>query len=767
MRLFLKHLLRSIKKWPLQPLVLVFAVAFSVAFCSSAISLRGSVLLENERAIEVRYGSADLTVGINGGSDSRLMLAERANALLGEKGMAIGCFDLVLSAAGGERIFAYASDLHSVAEVFDLSFDEYGGVTEETLADALFITKRLAEELCVSLGDSISFDLLGSEKNYQIAGISADPLVGGKEALVDIRGITKVLAHHSALVSALGEGFMPATSLFVDLAEEVSVEEGIAILCADRDFSDKTFSDLTSIKNSALNEITMNFVISAAVAMVALVSAAVTFSCFYILSIKRSDENATFLVVGTSLAFLQQMQFGEAILYWFIGAPIGFLLSWPLGALFDLCIGFRYVETLPSLLSVLISVLSSLLSVLFAVALFVRTGNLRRKEKNANKALLIMASCYVFCAVFSLVFDGDLRLYAGVIGVALSIAFLVLSAPSAFKKCADLPRALAAQKGRIPPHSLLLALKNSRSVRVLHNTARLVSLVFLAIVSTGALVMSSAGYSRQHETMLRGDYAVTNPTERLCDALSADSSAQISLVYQQTASFVSGHPVIVFAADSVEVFGEEMNISALPKENGVILSSTTANFLSAREGDRLELLLEGERRSLVVSSVSPSGLHFAVIVGAYNQVDYNLLLASADEAHESALYEKLTSAAAKEMSAVFVLEELLISGVELLDIFLVCGYIIAAALFVFALVGLVDNLYESYKHRRADFALFSCAGASTRAIRKMKRCEIAYSILFGCVYGVALSIPLLFVLNQAAYSLDFEIFRCIRALFVL
>ncbi len=764
MKLFFTHLLRSIKKHPLQPFILILTVALSVAFCMSAVSLRNAIFLENHGSMAAEYGSADITVTVGSGSQSRFMLAERANALLSEKGKAVGCFDFILSHEGGDRIFCAAADFYTVGEIFDLSFIEYESVHSDALSDVIFVTQALAEQMNLSLGESAAFDLFGVSREYTVAGISSAPLVGGKEALLDIRAVTKALSYHSFLVSALGDGFLPCTSLFVDLADGVEASEGIALLSADADFADKMFSDLFLIKNNTLITHSLNLIISAAVAVITLVSAAVTFSCFYILSVKRSAENEAFILAGARPLLVNLWQYLEAILYWLVGVPLGIGLSFPLCLLFDCFVGFRFARSSFSLLGLGIALVFSLLSVLLTVAVFIATRNKRRVRVKPLKVSLFLIAFIVLSVILVFLFVGTVRIVSGMLAICLLLAMLLLCAPAVFIKSSQmLSHYLSKRRGKINA-SLLYAVKNSENVKVLHNTARLVALLFAALLSTGSLVLSSVGYSHLHGCMLRGDYAVTNPTERLYEKLCAETEADVSRVYQQTGN-MSGYTVFILSSDAKEVFGEELHISALPTESEVILSSVVAKALSVKVGDEVLITTEGKSLRLFVSEIVSAGISCAVIDGAYHGLGYNLLIASAGEGKADALYQKLTEAAASEMSAVFKVEELLASRVELLDIFLVCGYIIAAALLIFALIGLLDNLYESYKHRRSHFALYSLAGADVGSIRKMKRFEIFNSIGFGILFGALIFIPVFFVFNRAAYSLNYEFILCIREYF--
>jgi hypothetical protein len=84
MMIFIKHLLRSIRKKPLQPIILVATLMLSVAISILVFSLDDALISEATEGQAARYGTADVTVGLSGNSLSRFMFADKAEELLEE-----------------------------------------------------------------------------------------------------------------------------------------------------------------------------------------------------------------------------------------------------------------------------------------------------------------------------------------------------------------------------------------------------------------------------------------------------------------------------------------------------------------------------------------------------------------------------------------------------------------------------------------------------------------------------------------------------------
>ena len=763
MRLLFVHLIKSIRLRPLQPVILILTVALSVAFSASSLSLGRAISEENTNMNSMLYGTSDVTVTQSSSAKARFMLAERAEELLSGTGQAVGSLDLILGAEDGNEIRAAAVDFYEVGKIFTLSFSEYSAVTDDTLRESIFITRELSERLEVSVGDALTLTIFGLSRSYRVTGISETPLVGGTDALLDIRGAISALSYHSSLIAALGEDFLPYTTIFIDLNDGAEPSDAIALLRSDADFSDKSFTELADLREGSLVTVTLGFVIGASVAAVSLVSAAVTFSCFYILSLKRREENESLAYVGARPLFLNLMQNAEALIYLLVGAALGLLLSVPLSLMLDARVGIEYAKSAITLYSAATATLVATLSVLVTVTAFITTMGRGSRKAGKTGLLLPLLAAILVGLLLALLLSGAARLVSAVISIILILIFLLFWAPPVFSGISRIFAARAENKRKSAP--LSYALKNSTRVKVLHSSARLVALLVISLAVATAMIVSSMGFSRLYASALSGDFAVVNPTERLYGRLSEDSSYSIFRVYQQTAAFDNGQTVAVFAADSPLAFGDEMDVGKLPEGNGALISSASARMLSVGEGDGVGIEIEGRRLELTVTEIVSSGLPLIVIGCESQGMAYNLLIADAAEEQQAQLLDSLTAAAGSEMSLVVAVDELLKENSRLIDVYVVAGCVIAAALLLFAVIGLLDNLYESYKHRREDFKLYLLAGASPADIRKMKLVEVLHTLAIGTLLGAFVSLPVLLLFNAAGYSLSFEVFLCIKKYF--
>ena len=96
MRLFFKHFFRSILRRPLQPFILIFTLMLSVAVSVMALTIDDAFADETKAKQAAQYGTADITVTLNGTASSRFMFAQDAQKLLGDRAKVAGCYELPL-----------------------------------------------------------------------------------------------------------------------------------------------------------------------------------------------------------------------------------------------------------------------------------------------------------------------------------------------------------------------------------------------------------------------------------------------------------------------------------------------------------------------------------------------------------------------------------------------------------------------------------------------------------------------------------------------
>ena len=97
MKLFFKHLAKSIANKPLQPIILVFTLTLAIVVSVFSITMSNTLDEETRLGQSAKYGNSQIAIGLSGATSSRFMFAKDVEELLDGDGVAVGTFELPLS----------------------------------------------------------------------------------------------------------------------------------------------------------------------------------------------------------------------------------------------------------------------------------------------------------------------------------------------------------------------------------------------------------------------------------------------------------------------------------------------------------------------------------------------------------------------------------------------------------------------------------------------------------------------------------------------
>lgn len=763
MRLIFKHLRRSIGKKPLQPIILVLTIALAISTSIFAFTV-GDTLYDDVQSSQLaKYGNAEFTVSVGNSSDSRFLFIDDVESLLDERANVAGCYELPMILNGSDKtVVGMATEFDSVCKVFFFEFVEYGTVSEGTLGDVAFISTKLAEEMNLSVGDSLEVETMGHTKTYRIEGIAKQNFLGSYDVLVDISSVMRIFADNSLVFAAIGDDFKPCSKIYVDLdnCENVSVEDAIALLSADARFADKTFTDLRGIEGRRIRSGVIELIVDFAIALAVLLSAVITFCCFYILANERAEENLILSYSGASFRRLAALQYTETLLYWLFGAPLGILGAIPLTRIISHFVDLKYAEVMIKPINAMLSALIVLLGCSLTVTFFLFTNKRMRrtgeKHKKANLCIPV-----VLLLVLALLF-GAMYLLTPVIRFGLYVATLIVLVACIFLVIPHLLRCLGAVaskriKGRLKPSAIAFryALKNVCSLKLFQNITRLVALIVGLVLTIALVFICLQGHISLIENAYEADYAVLNATdscyEKLLSCEEAESVYRFYLTQTDLTTIVS--------ADDVSAFSESFAIDRMPIGNEAIINKGMAHMLDLKIGEIFSISLDGQEYELVVADIEKSGMNYIAINCEDLGIPYNMILVKGRETVSQAdLIGALSEATSTELAAIVSVESLLENLIDSMGVYTSAGKILLFIFVVFSLIGVIDALYESARARREEFGLYCFAGMSQRTLKRLKRSEIAIAIVFGIVIGIVAFVISAFAANRGFTGRGMELF---------
>ena len=142
MRVFLRYILRSIRRSPIQPIMILITLTVAVATLLSS----AKIMIQLGREYEQRVSASDyydLRVTLSAESDTRILLADEIERVIGESGEVIGEFALTGvtdGIRGDELVTLCALDLEEADAFYKFRFTEYDEITESTLSSSIVIS---------------------------------------------------------------------------------------------------------------------------------------------------------------------------------------------------------------------------------------------------------------------------------------------------------------------------------------------------------------------------------------------------------------------------------------------------------------------------------------------------------------------------------------------------------------------------------------------------------------------------------------------------
>ena len=762
MRLILKSLFRTMRKRPLQPIILVITMSVAVAIAAFTFALHESLLEERGEAQAAEYGSADITVKLDGGSRSRFLFAQRAEELLPEGTRAVGAFELPLVTEDrSSTVLAAAVDFTDIGEIFSFSFSEYSTPSVKEVPDTVFISEDLANRMSLKLGDKLSVNVLGSRKSYTVRGISPTSFLGRYDALADISGVVEILVSDSAVLSSLGPDFKPFSTVYVDVPDGADKGEAIRILSQSEHFSDKTVEDVGERMKLVSNEESLSVIIKISVALSGLLAGAVVFSCLYVLSGERREANLILAAAGARPILLNATQYIEVIIYHILSSLIGIPLSVPIISLLSRYAGYVYCVPSLSLSVALRSIVLTLAVALVTVSVFILCRSHTRsvkhgKAERASLTLITLALALLF-AVCAFVFPSRVSFVFYVLSTVFAIAALLLGVPLVLVRLfVFLDKRLSLKSGSVP---LNYAVKNLASLRVLHNSTRLVALFLGVLLSVLALFSSAIGLTRTVDGLFPSELAVMNATDKCHTEVEKLESVDEAYQIYMAGVSVLNEDMFLISLDDTRALSDMLGIEELPLGNNAVISSGEAKKHSLSVGDTVALEVAGREISLVISEISPMGVGVILFDAEAFGISPNMLLVSGREGVSRAeLIDDVTGAVKEELAPVVETEELFRARMRNIKVYIRATVILLSVLVLFAVIGLFDNLYESRSSRKEERELYLSAGMSDREIGKMRSIELCAVFGLGILMGALAAVFTTAVLTRGSLSFGYEFF---------
>ena len=768
MKLLFKHLMHSIRKRPTQPLIITLTLALSVALTVFALTVYSSLTTDAALAQEANYGSADFTVELGNSSDSRFLFASDVRDALGEGASVAGIYPLPMILDGtADTVSGVATELSAVGDLFSLEFTKYGRVTESTLTEVAFVSSAFADKRGLSVGDEILVTVMGREKSYRIEGVSDRLFMERYDVMVDVGSVMRAFADQSLLFAAIGEGFKPCSTVYVDLLDEsADLGEVLDRLKADPRFEDKRFTDVRAAENAEEYMSYLETFIGVIVAFTMLLAGVVSFCCFYILANQRQEENFSLSCCGASPSVLGFMQYAEIIVYFLIGAPLGVLISLPTVRTISVFVGLSYAEVVVRPGIAVLSALLLLAVCILTVSLFLafskraaRTGE-RRHRVGLGRVLLPIGIMLLFLGLLFVV-PSRMSFAVYCVQMAAMVVFLFLATSPLLQRLALFIDRIMRRSRSERAVSFRYAVKNVSSLKMMHNISMLCALATVIAFTVGFLLISFVAKATAFPTILQADFVVMNATDRCYEKIKeCDGAESVNKFYMAATD-----GFIVMSSQDECVYSLSLDISEQPTGNGAVIGEGISRKYGLEVGDNMDIELDGVQYSFEVTRVAQTGFGIVVINCEDVGIAYNsILVEGGDGVSDSELLATLSEATATELAPIQAAETLFEKVSDVMTRYIRAAVVLVCVLSVFFLIGTLDALYECLRARGEDYRLYRLAGTGKGNLALMRAAEILIPIAFGILLGVLVAMISVPSVNRSLAGFGVVPFLDIKAL---
>ena len=388
MRIFGKHIFRSIKANPRQPIMITAIVCICTIVMILLVALSISIYKNERGSLLVDEWTADLEISLKATSDRRLIFEEEIADAVGDRGCVIGEFSLTglfIPENGGNKytVEVGAFDILEADSFYNIQYLQYGKFTNNNLKSSTIIAESFADEYSISIGDTVKIKVIGQEFVYTVQAIAKETgIMKRKNMLVDISSVRCVLSERSPLIASLSSDFNPYTRAHVKVNDGLDVDEVKAELEAMSLFADKTVEIAGNYaeKNYTATIFTITLVIPAILLLI--VAAFITVSTFDLLQKQRRKEAILFKIVGADTRQISLMLYIESAVYGLVGGLLGTIIATSLADPINRLYKFKYFPLHFGIRDVIIGVLSSLLYAIICTFIYekkYKDGNIYKK----------------------------------------------------------------------------------------------------------------------------------------------------------------------------------------------------------------------------------------------------------------------------------------------------------------------------------------------------------------------------------------------------
>lgn len=776
MKIFGKHVFRSIKADPRQPIMIVLIVSLCVAVMILSVVLPANIYKNELEAMRADEWTADIEISLKGNSAHRLIYADDVARAIEGRGRVIGEFALtgfLSHGDGAERsqVNLGAFDLADASDFYSLQCVQGGNLTNTNIKSAAVIGEGFASLRGLSLGDTLKINILGEEFTYVVRAIVRDTgIMKRDDMLVDISSIRSALTARSPIIASLGSDFDPYTKVHIKLSDGIDPSALKNELENLPDFADKKVglpADAAEEKHSA---VLLCIAVLIPSVLLLIVAAMMTVSTFDLMQKKRGSDIALFRAAGADSGHLNMLLYLESSVYGLAGGIFGSALCIPLMRATNSLYHFKYSVLTFGFKEALLGLLFSLGFVALCTSLYIfkaRKNRLSDGLKNVNvdtdsrilsKLLLFGVPAAIFTAV-TLLLPNELKFVGAFLLLFITVAMIYAISPYVIGACAKLICRLLARKKR-GAGDFILAAKSCAASYPLKHAGRIITVLASVFICMNFVLSAVSGELNSYTDVVDFEYAgvmADEKTEELVRSIEGVSAvAEVNVA-----------PNVVFKGNQqsigISVSGDvdgclngDLRPEKMPKGNEVAISKGLVRMLGIKLGDTVMCEISNIPCELILTEIVNASGDFVFYDADYLGVQYDVLSISTDGRQQT--YESIVTLLDERGIECITKSEYFATASDRIRPQITVMRAMMYAMMLLTLVGIFNVLAEQRAARQSEFNILVQNGKTKRGIRILRTCEVAYLLVFALAMSVIFSQLLSLMVDTAGISFGLTLY---------
>lgn len=778
--LFLKHIYRSIKKSPLQPIIILVTLMLSVATFLTAVKIAINVAKETALYKNVDNYICDITIKPSKNDDVRMLFVEDAKDVLGDAGTVHGEFNLTALFRRddySELVDISAADLLSSDAFYQYKFYEYGEFTDKNINNSILLSSDLAGRFDMHVGDTFTINLLNQRMDFTIQAIGVgDGFLNDFEGVINIGAVLEAIAAANPAISSFTGTEMqtPYTVLKIRINDPARIDEFIEKFENDERFAGK------SIIKESVNTGSADFVhmlslivIIVCAALITVLSSIVISTSLDLLSKKRLKDSALFMLSGADNSQLNAILYLECFIYSIISAVCGLIISIGINKkinvifkwntdditfkLYDIPIALFAAPAIVLLTALIHTSRAKKLSVSERVA-----ENSENKAHNSSyKSSLVLLLTAAALTIPMLSFAPKYRFIFAIPALISCLAFIFFFLPCLVDIISKGLIKTLEKREYVPPKTML-TLKNMSVSYPLKHTARLITLLLTIICAIFTCLGALNKETKKLSAFVDCQYIAISANEKTDPLLEnldpVDNAFRMTLIQSIMTESKTAILGISIDENSADVLNPDIAPSDIPNGDEVVITSGIANLENKKVGDSITFDYETQKYTFKITEIVKSSSNIIFFDAAHIGEKNDLLCIKTDAAQNSEEYQEIANFLETRGSTMINFDVILIPVTErLISYSEMLSYVVFIA-FITTVLGIINVLVSSYFARKQERDVYYTVGMSKSHIRKTQMIEILYIMLISLLSIPLLTFGLVLILDLGLSSFGVDLF---------